>query len=306
MKKIFISAIFLFFSGLTAFTQGFQPVQIVTPPKIFTGEKVSISYTFYLDDFGLENDENFCTESAVNLLSQYSDVLSVEEASLVHNGSQHTLFLTLFLWTPGNLHISPFNIGPAVIELNDIQVFSILEQTKSDSLKPFVTPMLIPGTTWMIYTAIILAFILIIGLIVFLLRFERIAKFLKTQRHLGILKRNARKTIKHLKQIWILQSDFSDSKFCEKVQNTIRIFIENRFKSNFRTWTTSKIYENFEEYMGGKLEKKQEELIEKISSLFMRLDYIRFAVNIAMKNGERKQIIEESIEIVEEFEHAEL
>lgn len=306
MKKIFVSAIFLFFSALTVFAQTFQPVQIVTPPKIFTGEKVNISYTFNLENFGLENDDNFCTESAVNLLSQYSEILSVEEASLTHNGSQHTLFLTLFLWTPGVLHIAPFSIGPAVIELKDIQVFSILEQTKSDSLKPFMSPLLIPGTTWMIYTAVILAFIFLVGLIIFLLKFERIANFLKIQKHMSILRRNARKTIKHLKQIWISQSDFSDSKYCEKVQNTLRIFVENRFKSNFRTWTTSKIYENFEEYMGGKLEAEQEKLVEKISSLFMRLDYIRFAVNVTMKDGERKQIIEESIEIVEEFEHAEL
>lgn len=291
--------------------------QILIPKTIFVGERVQLQYVFENPDLSLSNDGNFSFETAKILFSPYEKFLTLEDASLTHNGDAHTLYLTFYVWEEGVFEFSPFSIGPAEIFLEPLEVKSVVEETGADGVRPFMSPLLLPGTTWMIYLGAVFALVFLIGVVIVLKKINAINLFLEKLAVTFFYKRNARKTIKLLKKLGKCSLD--DKEFCAKLQSIMRSFIENRFKSNFNTVATRDIPLFFENILGGIPSGERGEAIESLSLVFARLDFVRFGQNIAstlsatdgvlqatggvLQSGEKEKLIENCFKIVEGFEN---
>lgn len=278
-------------------------IQILIPKTVFVGEKVQLQYVFENESLNLSNDGNFSYETAKTIFAPYEKFLTIEDASLTHNGATHSLYLTFYVWEQGRIQFSPFKIGPAEILLEPIEVKSIVSEVGADGLKPFMSPLLIPGTTWMIYLGAVLGLVFLIGLVVVLKKINAVNAFFEKFFTRLFYRQNSKKTMRLLKKLSKFQG--GDKDFCCSLQSIVRKFVEKRFKSNFSAVVSREIYAFFEGILGGSFSPRQFETIEEIIELFNRLDFVRFGGAGAgvLDLGEREKLILKGLKIVEGFEN---
>lgn len=243
--------------------------QIVIPKSIFVGERVQLQYVFE-DAFLAEgNTKDFNLETASEIFAPYSDFLTIEDASLTHNGTSHTLSLTFFVWEEGKIEFEPFSIEPAVIALEPIEVKSIVAETGAESLRPILSPILIPGTTWLVYLASAAAIVFFIGAAVVLRKFDAVNSAARRIFSRLFFRRNARKTLKLLGKLGGFQG--SDKDFCERLQRLMRNYVSKRFNDEFRAVATRDIPLFFEGILG-----ETPSVAEDLAAVFERLEFVRF------------------------------
>ena len=327
-KHLFIlTAFFLIF--FTHFSLFAQNLQLVMPKIIYIGDLVDIRYVFHSETnlFGGDfENSNASMELSTDyeFFSSNQNDFTLKSARLEKNSSEYTLFLTVIPWKTGFLKISPFNLTsyvqfsrqtretntvPFVVSLSPVEVKSLVAKTENKNFLPHKGPVTLPGTTLLLLGLSCLALTVFALLIYVLLHMPKIARFIDNLLYLYSLKKNSRKTIRRLTELK-KESVLSDKETASRMQHILRTFLTNRFKTDFSSIASTKFYQFFNELLGGNLNTHQENTIEGLTSLFNRLDYIRYSkdsVFILTDNGESEKIllIDTAILLVEQFDSEE-
>ena len=335
MKKFLLLFLVFFLSASVLFSDN---LQLVMPKIIYIGDTVEIHYVFHSEAKAFSGNFSDSPACSLNLNTNYdffrandSD-FTVKTARLEKVNAEYTLTLTIIPWKTGLLQIPPFNLNslvnssmdfavskkspvftPFIISLSPIEVKSLVTKTKNKSFMPQSAPLVMSGTTGFLAILAVGAFFLFSLIVFILLHIPRVGFFLRNLSRLYFLKKNSRRAIKKLRRLQ-KESDRipSDKDFSEKIQHIVRKFLQGRFNRDFSSITTGSLYNIFTDLCGGELEESQDNTVEKLISIFSRLDYIRFSekasfLNEAENGGtrERFSIITAAVTLIEDFDESE-
>ena len=281
---------------------------------------------------------------------------TVNEVSLHRNGMSYTLLIKFIPWVTGELTIPEFNLSacclgkdavivqkeapedseaegfeeqvdtmaidsginpaPYKIKLKPVNIISLSEKLGAVSLRPPVSPILLPGTNYIIWTLIVVGVILLFGICFVLAKIRSIQEFWYNLRErLGLIK-VSKMTRRKLKKLSVKKC--SDAEYAAEWQQLMRTYLDSRFGVPFSSVTTKRISSVIFNVTGGMLSELQEDAVLTIVSLFTRTDYIIFAQNsidskqlpveiheAAFNEGERGGIVESTVKAIEGLEKVE-
>lgn len=332
--KRFFPVIFAFFFLLKPLFA--DDMQIVLPKIVYIGDTVEIRYVFHSDARLFSGDFSTKPNARLNLRTDYllfkasEEDFTIRSAFLEKINSEYTLSLTVVPWKTGYLSIPQFNLNslvnfssnfavgkqvsfvsvPFIVNLSPVEVRSLVKKTGVQSFMPPSSPLTLPGTAALLVIIGIVSLILFSFVIFVLIRIPQIAKFFRRLSYLLSLKKNTRRAIKNISRLMKSSSKIkSDKEFARMLQNLIREFLGKRFSHDFSSVTTGKLYNFFLDLCAGDMDENQERPVEKLFSIFLRLDYIRFSKDAAFlvqgkhkSQNERFTICKDAIGMVRDFD----
>lgn len=347
MKRIFL-LIALFLIPLQVFSQEESsdteeaPVQVMVPRDVFIGDSGQIQYSFRspIDFFSfaspsLINDEVLNLQLAPEDFLVDTESCLVKQCSLIRNGINYNLCITIIPWITGEIKFKEFNLtkicrikpnetqeeieAKEVVEqgsdfpvmLSSITILSLAEKLNEQNLRNPKSPLLMPGTNYIILGILIF---LVVMLFVFCLV---VVKFQQILRHIHILKasyssmKNVYMTRNKFRKL--MKSKVDDQTFAQRWQRIMRLYLRYRFNESFDSVTGKMITAKLDDITGGFLYEMVPEAFDELTSLFVRTDYIRFAYGsidsrtnkAGFGENERQELVERSKAIIDSFEKGE-
>ena len=311
---------------------GIETQQILLPKKVYIGDSAELRCTFnsnslYLKDFVGSESVSLSLNAFTQELN--SQDYNIQKITLSSAGvDYYQLSITFVPWKTGTIILPPYNVSANFdtsnpltsfsladqIEINfePVNIVSIVEQNQVQGLSPSAPPMLLPGTSYKLYSALIIFVLFILLLIRSITKREQIAFFIRHKKLLWKYKKNRRLTIRALESLLKPVSKKNpaknDKEFAEAIQKILRNYLEVRFEYPFSKTVTSGFMGAFHKIFGGTedfsslMSEEKENACIKMTGIFTRSDYIRYSAGAALSQAERKNIIEESEEAVAQLE----
>lgn len=311
---------------------GIDTQQILLPKKVYIGDSAELRCTFnsnslYLKDFVGSESVSLSLNAFTQELN--SQDYNIQKITLSSAGvDYYQLSITFVPWKTGTIILPPYNVSANFdtsnpltsfsladqIEINfePVNIVSIVEQNQVQGLSPSAPPMLLPGTSYKLYSALIIFVLFILLLIRSITKREQIAFFIRHKKLLWKYKKNRRLTIRALESLLKPVSKKNpaknDKEFAEALQKILRNYLEVRFEYPFSKTVTSGFMGAFHKIFGGTedfsslMSEEKENACIKMTGIFTRSDYIRYSAGAALDEAERRNIIEESEEAVAELE----
>lgn len=294
-----------------------QTQQVLVPRQVYIGDKAEIRVSFEVDSVLLRNTiaqkgnielskEFFATE----LDESRCDVKSVSISSTGYN--QYSFVVSFTPWRTGNLEIPAFDLGAAlnsdaeiyVISFTSQEIISLSKSQGMSTLREMNAPLLLPGTTYKIYGAILGFVILLIVVFRLVIKRKSLMFFINNQRLIWKYNKNKKMTFK--KFIKLEQAkNLTDGQVATEIQKIMRSYLEFRFDYPFTKTLASEMMNAFYAATSDLLSDAKVPACEDISALFIRTDYIRYGKNMTFNTSEKQQIISRlmnDIEIIEKPE----
>jgi len=218
----------------------------------------------------------------------------------------YQLSITFKAWKTGNIQFPSIKIGDTELFFDPVNIVSITEQNKISSLKENMDPLLLPGTTYKLYGALVVFIVLLIVVIRIVVKRKKIIFFIHNQQLLRKYRKNKKGCLKKLKAL-INDEDLalSDSDFAQAYQHILRNYLEIRFDFPFTKSASSEFLEGFYKVTNHLLSEDKENAFANIATSFIRSDYIRYSKNATFKDEERENLIESAITNIEVLERIE-
>ncbi len=311
---------------------GIDTQQILLPKKVYIGDSAELRCTFnsnslYLKDFVGSESVSLSLNAFTQELN--SQDYNIQKITLSSAGvDYYQLSITFVPWKTGTIILPPYNVSANFdtsnpltsfsladqIEINfePVNIVSIVEQNQVQGLSPSAPPMLLPGTSYKLYSALIIFVLFILLLIRSITKREQIAFFIRHKKLLWKYKKNRRLTIRALESLLKPVSKKNpaknDKEFAEAIQKILRNYLEVRFEYPFSKTVTSGFMGAFHKIFGGTedfsslMSEEKENACIKMTGIFTRSDYIRYSAGAALDEAERRDLIEESEEAVAQLE----
>lgn len=311
---------------------GIETQQILLPKKVYIGDSAELRCTFnsnslYLKDFVGSESVSLSLNAFTQELN--SQDYNIQKITLSSAGvDYYQLSITFVPWKTGTIILPPYNVSANFdtsnpltsfsladqIEINfePVNIVSIVEQNQVQGLSPSAPPMLLPGTSYKLYSALIIFVLFILLLIRSITKREQIAFFIRHKKLLWKYKKNRRLTIRALESLLKPVSKKNpaknDKEFAEAIQKILRNYLEVRFEYPFSKTVTSGFMGAFHKIFGGTedfsslMSEEKENACIKMTGIFTRSDYIRYSAGAVLDETERRDIIEESEEAVAQLE----
>lgn len=311
---------------------GIDTQQILLPKKVYIGDSAELRCTFnsnslYLKDFVGSESVSLSLNAFTQELN--SQDYNIQKITLSSAGvDYYQLSITFVPWKTGTIILPPYNVSANFdtsnpltsfsladqIEINfePVNIVSIVEQNQVQGLSPSAPPMLLPGTSYKLYSALIIFVLFILLLIRSITKREQIAFFIRHKKLLWKYKKNRRLTIRALESLLKPVSKKNpaknDKEFAEALQKILRNYLEVRFEYPFSKTVTSGFMGAFHKIFGGTedfsslMSEEKENACIKMTGIFTRSDYIRYSAGAVLDEAERRNIIEESEEAVAQLE----
>ena len=252
----------------------------VLPRDVFVGDAMEIRCTFSCD-VALIPDGLLTVEITPVEIQN----LTVDSITLQKAGSSYMISMLCVPWCVGFIDIPPFvisehcdkNSASVSIDIPEINVKSIVNYTGVTELRSAKAPLLIPGTTWIIYLLSIMGIILLVVLVVILVRFRTFRKKARTIISSFVTIKNYHSLKHHMKKLTKSKKPITDKQFADIVSHMIREYISCRFSYNFRSETPAGVVQAFERISNGLFSVEAGEAIQMMSEVLLRCDYVRFA-----------------------------
>ena len=289
MKKLLI----LFCISICVSTAGFtedDTTQVVMPKTIYVGDRAELSYTFRsaVDFFADMNDSALSREIALKSLPFETDTddYTILDASLERNGLLYTFRLFFIPWNTGSIDFPMFDISaavyggaaaPFIIDVQSIEVSSILQDQDEAQLRESMGPLLLPGTMYALYFAALLSVILLIVIFRLVVKRESVRDAYKTWKLLRLYAKNAKELYRSLKRLERAGKKIDDAEFCTELQQLIRRYLDFRFGYRFSAVSSPAIMDTFEKIMAGAMSEKTQSGAMSLAAVLRRTDYVRYA-----------------------------
>ena len=291
-----------------------QSQQILLPKKVYIGDTAELRCPFNSDEvifsqLTMNGPVEITTEVFTKKLdAQDFEILQLNLEKIGENYFQLTV--TFKPWKTGNIIFPPAKIGETEIIFEPVNVVSIIEQNSITSLKENTSPLLLPGTTYKVYGAIIIFIILMIVIIRLIVKRKKLAFFIQTRKLLRKYKKNRKITVKKLRQLTLAAEGenpgkISDKDFATEFQHILRNYMEVRFDYPFTKSASSELMKGFFTATNHILSAEKEEAFGDIVASFIRTDFIRYSENASFGDGEKSEIVKTVIEKIEILERCE-
>lgn len=284
--------------------------QILIPKKVYIGDTAELRCSFNSSQTNLkELTANGSLEISNEVFTQALnssefEILKIELSPAGVNYYQ--LSITFKAWKTGDIKFPSIQLGDTELVLDPINIVSITEQNGFSSLKENMGPIMLPGTTYKLYGAIIIFTLFLILAIRIIVRREKIMFFIHNQKLLRKYKKNKKITLRKLKALIDEQDKLlSDSDFAQAYQHILRNYLETRFDFPFTRAATSEFMTGFYQVTRNLLPEDKEKAFENIVTGFIRSDFIRYSKDASLKDDERKDLIESAINSIERLEKIE-
>lgn len=340
MKKFIVSILLILsFSGFVFSQDSENAGQVLMPLEVYVGDHAEIRYTFRSAIDFFSGDKSIEIKELKNPFIGLEDNFSVVKAELYQNDMDYTLRFVIIPWKTGTISFPSFNLNSALgiksksaasdgtedssafstvpefyVALYPIQIKSIVEKTDNHQMMPPVPPIIIPGTTYVIFLIALGAIICLIIFFRVLLKFNSIKNKWKIYLKKRAYKRNAEDALKKIKKLY-KNTKSSDIEFCTGLQNITRNYLEFRFDYRFTAISSSKFRSAFEKVCFGDIPSEIAFSVEDLAAMFVRTDYIRYAHDsidsqlyppsehqAALVKTERKSLTEMVIKAIDCFE----
>ena len=288
------------------------PQQILVPKKVYIGDTAELRCSFNSPDAKLKA---LTAEGSVRLpfISQPETELTedyeIKSITLSPSGVDFYQFTITFVpWKTGDLLFPPMQIegSDLVLEFQPVQIVSLItaENQNSVSLHDTAAPLLLPGTAYKLYGFLAGLIILIIVLIRLFVKRKNLLFYINQRRLLKKYKKNKKQTIRALYRIADEAEDkkINDKTAAEKIQKTLRNYLEVRFNYPFTHAAASEIMKGWQTATGGLLSDTKTESFEEIAVSFVRTDYIRYSKSSAFKPDELNKLIESLVSNIQTLE----
>ncbi len=310
------------------------------PNEFFVGDEVTGLYSFSSDDahLALLTEKGAYTFSAPNLfISAGFDCdctkIEIRKDSTDAKKNAYTASIIFYPYVIGPIDLPPFDLGeliamsvspnteqlykqdgtvfisPIHIDIPSFSVVPILSRYPSESLRPPKGPVIIPGTTYILY-GIAALLLVCIGLFVYLfLAFEKIRKRLVFLYHSIFMSANLKRSLRELKKLQKKGFNLPPHEFSQKITNILRTFLEKRYYLPFSCTCTDELQTLFNERFQDTFTGEQQDAVHRLYELFLRCDFIRFS-NVqkddhTLGEDERKRLIQKALELLLFFEKGE-
>jgi hypothetical protein len=164
---LFAALAFFLFTPLFADDAG-----ILVPREVFIGDTAEFS-------FRTERVKSLPDESALFIVPSgdipVSPDLTINSITAVRDGEAVVVTIRFVPWVSGVLRFPSISIGKSVVNPPPVRIGSLVEKTGKTTLQPPRSPLLVPGTTWILFALVALVLTLFI---VFLVAGFKIRKFL--------------------------------------------------------------------------------------------------------------------------------
>lgn len=279
-KKSFAFLAFLFLAFNLGFSQQIlNPALSVLPKDVFIGDKIEIRYSFTTTIKLLD------TEQKLEIPPFEDENFTIQSIELTRTNSFYELIVFCVPWKSGEIKIPAINLSDYsadlstdfIVKIPPIEVKSIVENMQKTQLQSIIGPLVIPGTTWIIYLLLFLALCLIVALFVFLANLQKFVFSFKRFLVSFKQKMNYRKTVKKLKTLNKNAAKYENKEFANELSVIIHSFLTTRFSTNFYATTSTQIPQKMNEMFEGLLPPEIVEQIDSLSVILFRLDFIRFS-----------------------------
>ena len=289
MKKLLILFCISICVSAAGFTED-DTTQVVMPKTIYVGDRAELRYTFRsaVDFFADMNDSVLSREIALKSLPFETDTddYTILAASLERNGLLYTFRLFFIPWNTGSIDFPMFDISaavyggaaaPFIIDVQSVEVSSILQDQDEAQLRASMGPLLLPGTMYALYFAALLSVILLIVIFRLVVKRESVRDAYKTWKLLRLYAKNAKELYRSLKRLERAGKKIDDAEFCTELQQLIRRYLDFRFGYRFSAVSSPAIMDTFEKIMAGEMSEKTQSGAMSLAAVLRRTDYVRYA-----------------------------
>ena len=289
MKKLLILFCISICVSAAGFTED-DTTQVVMPKTIYVGDRAELRYTFRsaVDFFADMNDSALSRKIALKSLPFETDTddYTILDASLERNGLLYTFRLFFIPWNTGSIDFPMFDISaavyggaaaPFIIDVQSVEVSSILQDQDEAQLRESMGPLLLPGTMYALYFAALLSVILLIVIFRLVVKRESVRDAYKTWKLLRLYAKNAKELYRSLKRLERAGKKIDDAEFCTELQQLIRRYLDFRFGYRFSAVSSPAIMDTFEKIMAGAMSEKTQSGAMSLAAVLRRTDYVRYA-----------------------------
>jgi hypothetical protein len=279
---------------------------LLLPQDVYVGDTAELRSTFTAPSSFLPSPFSLLPSVDLPEFLAVSDKITIESCQLSAIGDEYTLTLRIIPWTPGEIEIPAFTIGDIRLTLPPIRVRSILERIPSADIRPPAPPILLPGTTIFVYSAIAAAVVLIILISILLVKQRQLWRFISSRLSAARRVKRFLKVLRRIERGRILESERYRLLSAE-----LRRYLDARFVPGFSSATTSEMEVMLREFSGG----EEAGCVRRLCDLSLRIDYIRFSAQEVSMEEERRIIgslrklipcFEQDAEYEEEAEDAQI
>ena len=289
MKNLLIIFCISICVSAAGFTED-DTTQVVMPKTIYVGDRAELRYTFRsaVDFFADMNDSALSREIALKSLPFETDTddYTILAASLERNGLLYTFRLFFIPWNTGSIDFPMFDISaavyggaaaPFIVDVQSIEVSSILQGQDEAQLRESMGPLLLPGTMYALYFGALLSVILLIVIFRLVVKRESVRDAYKTWKLLRLYAKNAKELYRSLKRLERAGKKIDDAEFCTELQQLIRRYLDFRFGYRFSAVSSPAIMNTFEKIMAGAMSEKTQSGAMSLAAVLRRTDYVRYA-----------------------------
>ncbi len=327
MKRVVLAASLLVSFAAALFAQT-ETSQMVFPKRIYVGDVAELRYNFQSNVDFFPNEEHL-TEKTL-YLSQLpfafdNDDFTLSKAVIQKNGVQYTVVFTFEAWNVGQIDFPAFDLLSAVfgnsstvpfmIDPAPVEVVSILPKGEDTTLRGIAGPLLVPGTIYAVYGAIVFFIGILIFVIYTVVKWQDISAKMEAKKILRLYAKNARGALRQFRKLEKNSAKINDASFCMALQKIFRFYLTTRFGRHFDTLSTDQIMPAFDEIYSGTMSDFLQETVASVVAIFHRSDYIRFAQGsldskrlpadkyaTVLQQDERSTLIASSRNIIKAFE----
>ena len=308
------------------------PQQILVPKKVYIGDAAELRCTFNSPSSALKQltangtaeisahsefsatseisatsatpaTSGISADSGISVtaeISALSDDYEIKSITLSPAGVDfYQLSLNFVPWKTGLIEFPNLTLEDVTIVFEPVPIGSLVstDNLNTTTLHDTAAPLLLPGTAYKLYGTLAAIIILVIVLIRLFIKRKSLLFYMNTRRLLKKYKKNKKQTIRALYKI-AAEAENSEEPVrsakasAEKIQKTLRNYLEVRFDFPFTHAATSEIMPGFYKVTGGLLSEIKEEAFGEIAASFIRTDFIRYSNNAAFEKDELKRLIE--------------
>lgn len=309
VKKIFVMVSFFFLLSISLFAG--ENRLLMVPRETYIGDETEIRYSLSfpekqlqrLQEFFSMTDEQSDNKQRVFFEEEHpvfldknhifftaqEELFKVIEASFLIEHNELTLIVQFYPLVAGSLDIAPLHLKDFFeglpfdyeIDIPEVTISSILTKSGSGGIAGVKAPLVIPGTTYIIY-GIILLCVIAFGLFIFLVvtfhsYYPRLKVFLQKLFYSKHLKEALRKIKKMQKKL----DSYSSIQCAEACSFILKNYLEKHFCRSFLSCTSEELREKLMSLYEGLENEAVSRLWDDLYGIVLRCDYVRFSGKIA-------------------------
>ena len=159
MKSAVVCFVLTFFFASPLFSEAPSDVVLI-PRDVYVGDIAELSFTLDIGKTDAFPDGTLVL-SGESLPA--SEEVSIKQVTVTRRESGAEVRIIFVPWVTGRVSFPTIPVHESLVRPPDVTIVSILDRSGSMALEPARSPLLIPGTTWMLYGGILAGLLLVVG-----------------------------------------------------------------------------------------------------------------------------------------------